>query len=104
MMTIDVHIDYAADDSCQILLWARGHHDRADFLKACEIQLIEWDGRSLSLAGKPIKHVHYRTVKADAETKSRGVCDTIRIESKAGKGAYQVTVLDEWLPLFAHEV
>lgn len=103
-MTIDVHIDYAADDSCQIRLWAKGKHNQDDFLKECEKGLFAWDERVVSLSGKPIKHTFYRTVKADAETKARGVCENIRIESKAGKGAYEVTVLDEWLPLFTHEV
>ncbi len=98
---IDVNIDYASDDSCQILLWAKGHHDHAEFLKACEQELLRWDGRAVDLAGKPISHKHFRTVKADAETKACGVCDeTVRIESKAGRGAYAVTVLDEWLPLY----
>lgn len=101
-MSIDVHIDYAADDSCQIRLWSRGNHSDDDFLKACEKELIAWDGRGLALTGKPVKHTFYRTVKADSETKALMAFDTVRVESKQGKGAYEVTILNEWLPLFTH--
>lgn len=96
---IDVQIDYAADDSCMIQLWAKGHHAPSDFLSACEKALREWDKREVSLTDKPVKHLHFRTVQADAETKACGVCDTIRIESKPGRGAYAATALDCWLPL-----
>lgn len=68
-------------------------------MSACEEALRHWDEREVPLAGKPVKHCHYRTVQADAETKSYGVCDTVRIESKPGRGAYAVTVLGHWLPL-----
>lgn len=96
---IDVQIDYAADDSCMIQLWARGHHAPPEFLAACEQTLREWDEREVALAGAPVKHTHCRTVQADAETKACGVCDTVRIESKPGRGAYAATVLEHWLPL-----
>ena len=96
---IDVQIDYAADDSCMIQLWARGHHPREEFLKACEDALFQWDERKTSLSGKPTRHLHFRTVQADAETKACGVCDTVRKESTKGRGAYAATVLDHWLPL-----
>lgn len=96
---IDVQIDYAADDSCEIQLWARGHHAADEFLRHCELRLYNWDNREVSLAGMPVKHVHFRTVPADAETKACGVCDTVRVASKPGRGAYAATVLDCWLPL-----
>ena len=96
---IKVNIDYASDDSCQIQLWAKGTHAAEVFLPACEDALVTWDERQMSLAGKPVSHKHWRTVQADAETKANGVCDTVHVESKEGRGAYAVTVLDEWLPL-----
>lgn len=96
---IDVNIDYAADDSCMIQLWARGVHAPDDFLAACEKALERWDGRAVPLAGKPVEHCHFRTVRADAETKAYGVCDTVRVKSKPGRGAYAATVLNHWLPL-----
>jgi len=102
-MSININIDYAADDSCQIKLWAKGNYKADEFLAACEEALKEWDDRILSLSGKLIRHAHWRTIKADSETKSHGVSDYIRIESKQGKGAYLVTELVEWLPLFTEE-
>lgn len=96
---IDIKIDYAADDSCQIKLWAKGTHSPNEFLLACEKALYQWDKRNISLAGKLVANTHWRTVRADAETSSSGVCDYIRRESKPGRGAYAVTVLNEWLPL-----
>ena len=96
---IDVKIDYAADDSCQIQLWAKGEHEPNAFLSACEQALYKWDERQVSLADKPVLHTHWRTVPADTETRSCGVCDHVRRESRPGRGAYAVTVLNEWLPL-----
>ncbi|MBR8084589.1 hypothetical protein C6V04_04815 [Burkholderia multivorans] len=97
---IQIEIDYAADDSCQIQCWARGHHEHAAFLKACEAALFDWDERVVCLDGKPVKHLHWRTVRPDAETKAAGVVDWLHVESAPGRGAYAVTLLDEWLPLF----
>ena len=96
---IRIHIDYASDDSCQIQLWAKGTHSDDAFLSACESALKNLDNRTISLTGKPISHKHWRTVKADAETKQHGVCDTVHIVSKPGHGAYAVTILNEWFPL-----
>jgi len=100
-VAIEINIDYAADDSCQIRLWARGHHEQMDFLEACECELYDHRGREISLMGKAIRREHWRTVPADRETRECGVCDTLHVPSKPGRGAYAVTVLDEWLPLFA---
>lgn len=97
---IHVNIDYAADDSCQIRLWAHGHHEPAAFLAACEQALLKWDEREVVLVGKATRQEHWRTVRADAETRRLGVCDTLHVLSKPGRGAYAVTVLDDWLPLF----
>ena len=96
---VDVKIDYAAGVSCQIQLWAKGEHAPDEFLSACEKALYQWDERNVSLAGKQVVNTHWRTVPADAETRSCGVCDHVRRESKPGRGAYAVTVLNEWLPL-----
>ena len=96
---IEVQIDYASDDSCQIRLWAKGHHTAEVFLPACEDALLKWVERHVSLAGSSVDHTHWRTVQADAETKALGVCDSVHVESPPGRGAYAVTVLPEWLPL-----
>jgi hypothetical protein len=103
-MTIDVNIDYAADDSCQIQLWARGNHEDTEFIKACEQKLKHWDGREIDLSDKSVKHTYQRTVKADADTTAIWVTDGyVRIESAPGRGAYEITCLDEWLPLFTED-
>lgn len=97
--TVNVNIDYAADDSCQIQLWARGTHPGDKFLAACELELMVWAGRREKLAGKAVLHEHRRTVRADAETRNHGVCETVHVKSLPGRGAYAVTVLEDWLPL-----
>ena len=58
MSGIEINIDYAADDSCQIRLWARGTHTPALFLAACESALARWDEREVALEGKPVRHEH----------------------------------------------
>lgn len=97
--TITIQIDYASDDSCQIQLWAKGIHAPGDFIAACEDALLRWDERKVSLAGKPVRHDYWRTVRAGAEVQAYGVCAMVRLASKPGRGAYPVTVLDDWLPL-----
>lgn len=98
-MSIEIHIDYAADDSCMINLWARGHHSAADFLIACEAALRAWDEREASLVGRTVRQEYWRTVRAPAEVSSYGVCDFIHVPSVPGRGAYAVTVLADWLEL-----
>jgi hypothetical protein len=100
---IDIHIDYAANDSCQIQLWARGQHEPAAFLAACETALADFDERQVILQGQPVVHEHWRTVEADAETKASGVCDYVHVKAQPGRGAYAVTVLNAWLPLFSEQ-
>jgi hypothetical protein len=100
---ITVNIDYASDDSCQIQLWAKGTHAPDVFIPACEDALMKWDERQVSLTGTPVSHKHWRTVRADAETKSRGVCDSVHVASQPGRGAYAVTILDTWLPLHSFQ-
>ena len=95
----EIRIDYAADDSCEIRCWARGHFEPAAFLAACEAALKAWDGRGVVLANKSVAHETWRTVRADAETRAIGVCDLLHIKSQPGRGAYPVTVLADWLPL-----
>jgi hypothetical protein len=38
-------------------------------------------------------------VRPSRELAECGVCDYIHVESKPGRGAYPVTVLEDWLPL-----
>lgn len=96
---IDINIDYAADDSCMLNLWARGTHDPALFREACAAALKAYDERDVNLTSAAVHNAHWRTVKADAETRAYGVCDTIRVDSAPGRGAYAVTVLTEWLDM-----
>lgn len=96
---IDINIDYASDDSGNLHLWAKGHHDPQAFLAACESRLHTWDKREISLKNFAVSQTHWRTVRAPAEISSCGVSDYIRVETAPGKGAYAVTVLDEMLPM-----
>lgn len=96
---MNINIDYASDDSCQIQLWAKGHHLADGFLAACETALKKWDERVVRLSGLPVRQTHWRTVRADEETRANGVCDYVRKECAPNRGAYKVTVLETWLPL-----
>lgn len=100
----DIRIDYAANDSCEIRCWCRGHVPPEAFRTACEQALHAWDGRRVSLSDAPITLDTWRTVRAPAELASYGVCDYIHVESAPGRGAYPVTVLNDWLPLHADEL
>lgn len=94
---IDIRISYALDDSCQITLWAKGHHSPDAFRTACEQKLKRWDGREIVLDAAPVDQVHWRTVRTPYEESA--VSDYQHIPSAPGRGAYPVTVLDRWLPL-----
>jgi hypothetical protein len=96
-----VNIDYAADDSCEIRCWCRGHVDPDVFRTACALALTNWDGREADLANVGVSHATWRTVRAPAELAGYGVCEFIHVESAPGRGAYSVTVLTDWLPLSA---
>lgn len=96
---MQIQIDYASDDSCEIRLWAKGFHETKPFLVACEHALIAFDERRVSLAQESVSQAHWRTVQADAQTRDCGVCDVVHKPSKPGRGAYAVTILDKWLPL-----
>lgn len=94
-----IEIDYAADDSCKIQLWARGNHPDDAFLKMCANEFLDFDGRVQPTEGFPVRHSHWRTVRAPKDLSDCGVCDFIHSESKPGKGAFEVTILDFWFPL-----
>jgi hypothetical protein len=55
--------------------------------------------RTANLTRAPVSHNFWRTVRASRELANYGVCDLIHVESKPGRGAYAVTVLDDWLLL-----
>lgn len=90
---------FASDDSCQFLLLAKGHHDVAVFRQACR----EHCERNrphvgfLTYAPLAVRLTYYRTVP----TPGNIVCDSQYVESRKGRGAWPVTILDGWLPLFA---
>jgi hypothetical protein len=98
-----VNIDYAADDSCEIRCWCRGHVAPEVFRTECEVALLKWDERVIDLSRAEVAHQTWRTVRAPAELAAYGVCEFIHVESGPGRGAYPVTVLSNWLPLRADE-
>ncbi len=99
MPPIEISESFASDDSCQILLMARGHHDVAGFRQACRIH-IERERPHVGFAeyaALAVRHTYYRTVP----TPGNIVGDSQYVESRKGRGAWPVTILDGWLPLFA---
>lgn len=92
---VEIKHSLAADDSCQMQLYAKGHIDAAEFLPACRRYLKSWDGRGFKLNG-PIKRTYWRAVPAPSDNI---VCDVLFHECAKGRGAYPVTILDIWLPL-----
>lgn len=95
----EINIDYAANDSCEVQCWARGHFEPAAFRRACELALEKWDERQVVLVDAAVGHKVWRTVRAPAELANYGVCEFIHVESRPGRGAYPVTLLENWLPL-----
>lgn len=98
---VGIQIDYAADDSCEIRCWCRGHIEPDAFRAECELALERWDGRKVDLKVARVAQQTWRTVRAPAEVSGYGVCDFIHVESAPGRGAYPVTLLEDWLPLHA---
>ncbi|MBN2714035.1 MAG: hypothetical protein JXR97_16570 [Planctomycetes bacterium] len=83
----------ADDDSCQQMLYAKGHHDKIDFLSACreeaDFALINDDDE--------IRHVYMRW----CPVRNSIVGDLAAyFQDKPGRGAFKVTVLNVWLPLW----
>lgn len=94
---IEINHSIAADDSCQLMLYAKGHHEDSEFIQACRAYLKRWDGRLLAQRHcDPIRRLYWRTVRAPSDNI---VCDVMFKEASKGRGAYPVTVLDRWLPL-----
>ena len=97
MSEIVIQHSYADDDSCQMQLYAKGHHGRIAFILACREFLERYDGRILSQGhSSPVRRTYWRTVRASSD---HGVCDYLFKESSKGRGAWSVTLLDRWLPL-----
>ncbi|MAD44081.1 MAG: hypothetical protein CMH98_03670 [Oceanospirillaceae bacterium] len=94
---LNIQHSYAGDDSCQIQLYSRGRHPEKEFLEACSrFYAHEWDGKGRELpTEKPVTQTHWRTVPAPEDS----ICETQFVESKPGKGAYPVTILDVWLEM-----
>jgi hypothetical protein len=97
--TLKISESFASDDSCQFLLLAKGHHDADTFRQACRVY-IERNRTHVGFAeyaAPAVRHVYYRTVPSPGNI----VCDSQYVESRKGRGAWPVTILDGWLPLFA---
>lgn len=95
---IAVEIIVAEDDSCQLQFYARGHHDRAAFLRAVQAY-IEREHRDIRLpACAVVRPIHWRKVPV----RDHYVVEHVMHESGPGRGAFAVTLLDEWFPLHAY--
>ena len=79
------------DDSCQQMLYAKGHHDRDEFLAACR-RTIDFavinDEDPVNLC-----YLRWRPLRGNI------VSDRAADFTDKGRGATPVTVLDVWLPL-----
>jgi hypothetical protein len=93
-----MEIDYtlAGDDSCQVQLYARGHFDSDVFRLECVAFYMKNFEKLSDFEKTPIKRTYWRSVPAPADCI---VFDRQMVESKRGRGAYPVTILDKWLPM-----
>lgn len=95
---IEIKVSYAVDDSCRMLLYAKGYHPIEEFVKEAAKFMEAWDERDLPDKFKSgVRQSYWRTVPANRETRAVGVCDFVFKECKAGRGAYPVTLSDHWL-------
>jgi hypothetical protein len=96
-MSIEIEQAIATDDSCQVKYWAKGHYHEGEFADAIDsFRIAEMDKKPCYIDEQKIKHIYYRKVPL----KNNHVCDFQYIESEKGQGAFAVTVLEEWYPLF----
>lgn len=86
----------ALDDSCQITLFARGHIKAEIFRAESERFYKSNFDKDLNAIEFPVRQTYWRNVKAPADNI---VGDRQLVESKAGPGAFPVTILDKILPM-----
>lgn len=91
---------YAADDSCQMQLSSRGHHDIELFKKACEKFLREWDERECELDTSKVSQTYWTTRKPEDHETLVDEGDFVYTESNKENG-FPVTIYTDWLPIHA---
>jgi len=90
-----IHYSYALDDSCQVLLYAKGHYKPGMFKAECERFYKANFEQELSGLDVPVKQTYWRSVNAPGDSL---VSERQYVESEKGPGAFPVTILDKWLP------
>lgn len=97
MKTATLTIEHSVEghDTCEMQLYSRGHHDTPVFLDACREYFHQWDGRNEPCEAT-VRHIFWRNVPAPSDCM---VADRSFIESRPGRGAFAVTILDEWYPI-----
>lgn len=93
---MNIDFVYALDDSCQVTLFAKGHVKPGDFKAECERFYKSNFEKDLNTIELNVKQTYWRNVKAPADNI---VSDRQLVESKAGPGAFPVTILDKMLPM-----
>lgn len=100
-MELQIEESYAADDSCQIQYWARGHWSWGEFVTAVQ-ERVAREERAIPnwvIVQAPVKQVYQRTVPC----RDSIVGDTRYVHSdKPGRGATAITVMDFWFPMHAY--
>ena len=93
----DIQSIYALDDSCQQLLYVRGHVDKREMKESAR----EYAKHAYTGDSAYVLHQYMRT------TPLRGniVCDSkTTFQNEPGRGATPVTVLWLWLPMSSENV
>jgi hypothetical protein len=89
---LDVRAIYALDDSCQQLLYVRGHVDKREMKDAAR----EYAKHAYIGDGAYVLHQYMRTTPLHGNI----VCDSkTTFQNEPGRGATPVTVLWLWLPM-----
>lgn len=96
-MDIEIEESIAVDDSCQFKLWCQGHFENEEFISAVHDHMEkERENKDYHWSYSDIKRGWWRIVPIKNE-----VCDFQYLEAEKGKqGAFPVTVLDKWYPMF----
>jgi hypothetical protein len=93
---IKIEESIAINDSCNFMLYARGHFEDRPFITACNLYLREQlDRKELRATVGPVRRTYWRRVPL----KDNICCDFQFIESGKGRGAFPVTVHERWMPI-----
>lgn len=91
---------FASDDSCQMQLSSRGHHDSDSFKSACEKFLLEWDEREYELDTHKVSQIYWTTREPEDHETLANEGEYVFTESDKESG-FPVTIYNEWLPIDA---